>query len=358
MERKVKVAHFGVGKMGRMILQYELSKGAEVVAAFDYNPDLIGKDVGEASGGAHIGIVISSMEEAAETLARLKPDICSISTKGTLREMKEIMGICAEAGCNVITIGESAAWPWTAEPMLAQELDILAKKHGVTISASGYPDIFWQNLVLTLAGAHQDLTSIHGTVTYNVEQYGPHFIRGHGVGLSQEEFEARFSDEEETLEGYGANCMPGDPNGWLCHALGLTVTEQVMRNVPRYSDQAVWCESFERDIEPGQVLGTANLVTTKTAENITVEMEVCGKIYAPGETDELTWEFEGNPSTKITVTEPNTPVFTAASPVNRIPQVINARPGYVTTEELPIAGYLAKPMNEYVKERESKWIGK
>lgn len=348
MDRKVKIAHFGVGRMGSMILQYELDHGGEVVAAVDFNPEKIGKDVGEAIGIAPIGVMISPMEQAAQVLAQTKPDICSVSTQGTLEEMKEILVTCVKAGCNVITIGECAAWPYTVEAELAKELDALAKEYGVTISASGYPDIYWQNLVLTLAGSHEKLTRIHGTVTYNVEQYGPHFIVGHGVGLTMAEFEEKFA-EENAPEGYGANCMPGDPNAWLCNALGLTLISQVMRNVPRYSDCKVWCETYGRDIEPGQVLGTANVVSTKTAEGITIEMEVCGKIYAPGETDALTWEFEGLPSTKVVVAQPNTPVFTAASPVNRIPQVINAAPGYVTTESLPIAPYLVKPMHEYVK---------
>lgn len=347
MDRPIKIAHFGVGRMGRMITQYELDKQGSIVAAFDTNPELIGQDLGVVLGGAPIDVSISDMEDAAKVLADVKPDICTISTKGTLAEMQELMELCCRAGANVVTIGECAAWPWTTEPELAQKLDELAKACGVTISASGYPDVFWQNLVLMLAGAQEKITRIHGTVTYNVEQYGPHFIIGHGVGLSQKEFDEKFQ-EENAPDGYGANCMPGDPNGWLCNALGLTVTEQVMRNVPRLSEKAVWCESYGRDIQPGEVLGTANVVTTRTKEGITVEMEVCGKIYAPGETDALTWEFEGVPGLKVVMEEPNTPVFTAASPVNRIPQVINARSGYVTTNELPIAPYLVRPMNEYV----------
>ncbi len=347
MERKVKIAHFGVGRMGCKIVNYELNKGGNVVASFDSNPALIGKDLGEVIGRNFLGIPVQDLETAEAVLERTRPDICSISTKGTLAEMRDIMTICAKAGCNVITIGENAAWPWSTEPAITRELDELAKACGVTISASGYPDIFWQNLVLTLAGAHESLVRIRGVVTYNVEQYGPHFIVGHGVGLELDEFNARFAGETNP-SGYGANCMPGDPNGWLANALGLTVTNQVMRNVPRLGEQPVWCESFQRDINPGQVLGTANLVTAETAEGITIEMEVCGKIYAPGETDALTWEFEGKPSTKITIAQPDTPVFTAASPVNRIPQVINARPGYITTNELPIAPYLVRPMNEYV----------
>lgn len=347
MDRKVRFAHFGVGKMGSLMVRYALDKGAELVAAFGSSEKTIGKDVGLLIGTNPIGLPVLPSSQAPEVLRSTKPDICMISTKGTLEEMCATITACAEAGCNCITIGEEAAWPWTTNPALTKKLDALAKEHGITISASGYPDTYWQTLPLVLAGATQKLQKICGTVTYNVEQYGPHFITGHGVGLSASEFEQHFS-QEDAPAGYGAACMPGDPNGWLCHALGLTVVSQTMKNVPRYSDEAVWCESFGRDILPGQVLGTANVVHTETAEGIEIDMEVCGKIYAPGEQDALTWTLTGTPDTVVTVTAPNTPVVTALSPVNRIPDVLNAPPGYITADRFPPCRYLLKSMEYYV----------
>ena len=41
--------------------------------------------------------------------------------------------------------------------------------------------------------------------------------------------------------------------------------------------------------------------------------------------------------------------LTCASVVNRIPDVINARAGYVPTEEMGELNYRVKPLNEYVK---------
>ncbi len=348
MDRKVRFAHFGVGKMGSMMIRYALDKGAELTAAFGASDNTIGKDVGAIAGLGHMGLSVLPTSQAAEVLHTCKPDICMVATKGTLNEMYDTLAVCAEAGCDCIVIGEEAAWPWTTAPELADKLDTLAKEHGVTISASGYPDTYWQTLPLVLAGATQTLKQIRGTVTYNVEQYGPHFITGHGVGLTQAEFEKHFS-KEDAPAGYGSACMPGDPNGWLCHALGLTVSSQSMKNLPRYSTDSVWCESFKRNILPGQVLGTANVVHTETAEGISVDMEVCGKIYAPGEQDSLTWTISGTPDTVVTVTAPNTPVITALSPVNRIPDVLNAPPGYVTADQLPPCRYLLKSMETYVK---------
>lgn len=349
MNRKIKAAHFGAGRMGSKIIYNLLDKQCELVAVFDANPAIIGKDAGLVAGIEPLGIAIQDFSAAKAVLEQTKPDIATISTKGTLTEMEEILTVCCRGGVNCVTIGENAAWAWTTEPEMARKIDALAKECGVTVSAGGYPDTFWQNLVLVLAGAQEKITSIHGTVTYNVEQYGPHFIVGHGVGLTLDEFHAKFRKEAETGEhGFSATCMPGDPNAWLANAMGLHITKQTMENIPRLSDKPVWCETYKRDILPGQVLGDANVVRTETEEGIVIELEVCGKIYAPGETDALTWVFEGHPGITVVIPAPNTVEFTAASPVNRIPQVIAAEPGYVTTDRLGMCPYIAKPMNEYI----------
>lgn len=40
--------------------------------------------------------------------------------------------------------------------------------------------------------------------------------------------------------------------------------------------------------------------------------------------------------------------MTCAAVVNRIPDVINAPAGYVTTSKMPALSYSVKPLNEYV----------
>ena len=68
MERKVKVAQFGTGKMSVYTMRYVYEKGAEIVSAFDINPDVIGKDIGEIIGSENKGVQVSSVENARELL--------------------------------------------------------------------------------------------------------------------------------------------------------------------------------------------------------------------------------------------------------------------------------------------------
>ena len=49
MERKVRVAQYGAGRMSRWLMRYVLEHEGELVAAFCRNPSHIGKDVSEIS---------------------------------------------------------------------------------------------------------------------------------------------------------------------------------------------------------------------------------------------------------------------------------------------------------------------
>ena len=73
------------------------------------------------------------------------------------------------------------------------------------------------------------------------------------------------------------------------------------------------------------------------------------KVYSKEDYDKNEWTVEGEPNTTIVVARPATVELTCATIVNRIPDVINGKPGYVSTDKLDELKYLVKPMNEYVK---------
>ena len=102
-------------------------------------------------------------------------------------------------------------------------------------------------------------------------------------------------------------------------------------------------------VKAGDATGMRAVVTTETKEGITLVTECVGKIYNPEETDKNVWTLHGEPNTTCIVNEPATVELTCATLVNRIPQLIDAPAGYVTTDRFPYNEYMVHPMNTYVK---------
>ena len=69
--KELKVAQFGCGKMSRYLIRYLIEKGAKIVAAFDINPALIRKDIGEHIGAEPYGVRISDSKDAERIGSRL-----------------------------------------------------------------------------------------------------------------------------------------------------------------------------------------------------------------------------------------------------------------------------------------------
>lgn len=94
MDRKIRIAQYGCGKMSHYLMRYVLEKGGELVAAFDMNPAMIGTDIGTHLGMEKLGITISDAKDASEILSKEKPDVCIIATRSTMAELKEAFSVC------------------------------------------------------------------------------------------------------------------------------------------------------------------------------------------------------------------------------------------------------------------------
>lgn len=343
MEQKIKAVQYGVGKMSVYTMRYMLEKGIEIVGAIDVNPAVIGKDIGEILGKDKLGVVVTDAKQAREILENTKPDVCIVTTRSLFSEVEEPFILCAELGINAISTCEEAFYPQNSNPTLTKKIDELAKKNNCTITGTGYQDIYWGQLISSIAGSTQTIKKIKGSSSYNVEDYGIALAEAHGAGLTLEEFDKqvassdRISAEERQKiidSGEFAPSYMWNVNGWLCSKLGLTIISQTQKCVPQTYKDDIYSSTLDMTIKAGDATGMSAVVTTKTKEGITIESECIGKVYAPDEFDKNVWTVEGEPTTTITVEKPATVELTCATVVNRIPDVIHAEPGYVTTEKL------------------------
>lgn len=358
MERKIRVVQYGVGKMSLYTMRYVYEKGAEIVGAIDVNPNVIGKDIGEILGTENKGVTVTSAENAREMLQEVKPDIAIVTTMSLIKDLENPLMLCAELGINAITTCEEAFYPENSNPILTKKIDELAKKNNCTITGSGYQDIYWGQLISSIAGSTQKITKIKGSSSYNVEEYGIALAKAHGAGLTLEAFDKevasvdKISDEERQKIIESGEYLPSymwNVNGWLCSKLGLTIKSQTQKTIPTTYKEDIYSSTLGTTVKAGDATGMSAVVTTQTEEGITIESECIGKVYSPEEYDKNEWTVYGEPDTTITVAKPATVELTCASVVNRIPDVINAPAGYVTTEKLGDLEYRIKPLNEYVK---------
>ena len=359
MNRKIKVVQYGVGKMALYTMRYVLEKGCELVGAIDINPELIGKDINTVLGGEKTGVTITSIQDAEKMLKEVKPDICIVTTMSLFNDVYESLELCARLGINAITTCEEAFFPMNSNPVSVKAINTIAKETGCTITGSGYQDIYWGELISAIGASTQRITKIKGSSSYNVEEYGIALAKAHGAGLTLEEFDEqvasvdKISDEERNEIINKGEYLPSymwNVNGWLAEKLGLTVTSQTQKCVPQTYKEDLDSTTLNMTIPKGNATGMSAVVTTTTKEGITIESECIGKVYSKDDYDKNEWTIYGEPDTTIVVARPKTVELTCATVVNRIPDVINAKPGFVTTDQMAEPMYKVKPLNEYVNE--------
>ena len=340
---KTKIVQYGCGKMSKYTMRYAMEKGYEIVGAVDINPNLIGKDISEIIGCEETGVKITAIDQAEELMRNVKPDACIITTMSLIKDLENVLMLCSKLGINAITTCEEAFYPMASNPGLTQKIDSLAKQNNCTITGSGYQDVFWGNLIYTLAGATHKITKIKGSSSYNVEDYGIALAQVHGAGMTLDEFDEKVAaadkisteERQKIIESgdytpsYMWNVVP-----WLADKFGFTITSMTQKCVPIVAKEDIHSNTLNMDIKVGMATGMSAVVTAQTAEGVEIEAECIGKVYEPTEVDKNDWSIFGEPDTRVVITEPKTVELTCASIVNRIPDLIKAPAGYVPTSKM------------------------
>ncbi|WCN38312.1 dihydrodipicolinate reductase [Aneurinibacillus uraniidurans] len=341
MREKIRVIQYGCGKMGKYFLRYLYEKGAEIVGAIDRNPSRVGKDIGEvAELGVQLNIPVRS--DAEQVFKECDAHVCIISTTSLLSDTYAAFELAAKHGVNAISTCEEAFYPWTTAPALTNRLDRLAKENNCTLTGSGYQDVFWGNLITTLAGATHQIIRIEGQSSYNVEEYGIALANVHGAGLTLQEFEEKIACNNE-LPSFMWNA-----NEWLCSQFGWTIKSMNQELVPTTCKQDLYSQTLDKTIPAGDATGMSAVVTTVTHQGPVIVTECIGKVYAENEVDRNDWVIKGEPNTEVKISCPATVELTCATIVNRIPQLLQAPAGFYTTEKLPPAQYRTYPLHFYV----------
>ncbi len=302
----------------------------------------IGLDLGKVAG-LDYPLNVKINHNADAVLSEQGADIAVVSISTGMEQMYTHIEKCVKNGLNVITSSEEALYPWETSPELTSKLDKLAKKHGVTISASGTQDVFWVNLVTVLTGVSHTIESITGKVQFDTEPWGSIALEMYFLGETKETFNKAFSER------------PLEPSylrttfGAICADLGLTITKMKQRVEPIIYDEDVESLGLGKTVKKGLVTGRSTIVEAATAQGVRLHGEEIGKIFGPNDTDLNEWVIKGVPNLYLTNEKVPTEIGTVSQLVNRIPDVINAEAGFITCEKLPKLKYRAHPLHYYLR---------
>ena len=354
----IRVLQIGCGKMSRYSMRYVYEKGAEIVGAFDISEHVIGKDIGTLMETEEKGVKVQNLADLAEFLKENRADIAIVTTRSLIEELRDVVLTLVNGKVNVVTTCEEAFFAENSNKLVFDEIDRAAKENGVTVTGGGYQDIFWGNLISTLAGSVHNITKIKGSSSYNVEDYGIALAEVHGAGLTLAEFDEKIakpselSNEEikkQVAEGTFAPSYMWNVVGWLADKLGYHITEMSQKCVPQTNVKDIHSTTLGMDVKAGDATGMSAVVTAKTAEGVEIEAECIGKVYDETEFDKNVWSVIGEPDTTVSVERPDTVRLTCADIVNRIPDIINAEPGFVPTSQMADPRFRVEALDKYLK---------
>ncbi|PIE01433.1 MAG: dihydrodipicolinate reductase [Acidobacteria bacterium] len=339
----MRVVQVGCGKMSAYSMRYVMERGGELVGAYDVYDKVIGKDVSEIIGCEPTGVKIEHVDDLDASLKRVKPDIAVITTKSLIASIYPVIEVLAKNKVNGISICEEFFYAWDSNPTVSKKVDKIAKENGVTFTGSGYQDVSWGSMVTALAATAASIKTIHGISSYNLEDYGLETAAMHGAGLSTEEFDKQIlevnnvSEEETKRLIEKGEFLPGymwPVNGWVASSLGLTVKSITQKAEATTYTTDLYSNTLKKNIPAGQPTGLRTIVTTETEEGVKIVTECIGRVFSPDEKDVNEWIIKGEPDMRFVMEEPATVEMTCACCINRLPDVIAAEPGYVTSEKM------------------------
>jgi len=316
------VAQYGIGPIGAEIARLLLTKPwVNLVAAVDIDPNKIGRDLGEVIGlGRNAGVVVTSELTA-------KPDVVCHSTGSRLREVSDQLKALLSRGCHVVSTCEELSFPLDED--VREELMQVARANNVTLLGTGVnPGFVMDKLPLTVTSVCQDVKSVEIIRIQNASTRREPLQRKVGAGMTVDEFRAAVAAGRIKHMGLKESLM------MVGNGLGVEfdhVTDEVIE--PIVADREVVTQYLK--VAPGQVAGVHQTIEGMGRINVSLELRMyvgaeavaADRVIVRG-TPDVEMEIKGGVHGDRA---------TAAMVVNSIPRVVQARPGVLTMDDIPVS---------------------
>lgn len=185
----VPVAIMGLGEIGQALTRAALTvPDLEVVAAVDLSPERVGRSLGEVVRAAAPDIVVTNVAEEAFRAAQ--GGVVLHATGSRLEKVVGEIEGALRAGLSVVSTCEELSCPWVRHPKLADQVDRIAQKRGVTVLGAGVnPGFVLDRLVATLGQVVGKVERVSGLRIVDASLRREALQRKIGAGLSREDFQ-------------------------------------------------------------------------------------------------------------------------------------------------------------------------
>ncbi len=324
---RIRVIQYGVGPIGAGIVRLMLQKPEiQIIGAIDLDAAKIGKDLGRIAGAERdLGVVIRG--EARDVL-RAGAHVVVHTTSSYLTQVSDQLQGCLQAGSNVVSTCEELAYPFRKHPELAQQLDRTAREHRVALLGTGVnPGFAMDKLVLTLSTACQEVRRVCVRRVVDASRRRLPLQKKVGAGMTVEEFQAQV--QAGVIKHHG---LP-ESAAMIADSLGLRADEIEETIEPVVARETIRSEFIE--VAPGRVQGVRQIASGSSRGQESVRLELEMYLGAPQPVDSI--EISGVPDLKLAIPGGiHGDLATAAIAVNCIPALLEAKPGLLTSRDIPM----------------------
>jgi 2,4-diaminopentanoate dehydrogenase len=316
------VAIFGIGPIGAEITRLLLTKPwVRLVAAIDIDPNKVGRDVGEVVGlGRAAGVTVTP------ELAVPAEVVCH-STGSRLRDVAGQLKMLMGRGSHVVSTCEELSFPLDVE--IREELMHVARAANVTLLGTGVnPGFVMDKLPLTVTSVCQDIRSVEIIRIQNASTRREPLQRKVGASMTVDQFRAAVTAGKIKHMGLRESLM------MVGNGLGVEfeqVTDETIE--PIIAEREVVTQYLK--VAPGQVAGVHQTIYGKGRIDVSLEL----RMYVGAEdvaADRVI--VRGVPDVELEIKGGvHGDRATAAMVVNSIPRIVQARPGVLTMDDIPIS---------------------
>ena len=328
--KSIKIIQIGMGPLGVKIAKMIAErKGVETVAAIDINPNLKGKDLGLMYSENETGTRINN--DLAQSIAATQPDIAVLTTVSDMAKIQGQIESIASLGLPIVSTCEELSHPWDEAPMIAKELDEIAKNNKIAILGTGVnPGFLMDALPTFLTAVSQGVDHIKVNRYQDAQFRRIPFQKKIGAGLTLEEFEQK--KQSGTLRHVGLTesmQMIAKRMGWE-----LDKTEDII--APVIAEENVITKAMS--IPKGKARGVYQIGRGYIGQEVKIELKFQAAVGEPESFDEIF--IKGTPNIHSRIQGGvNGDIATGAITINAIPRILEASPGLKTMMEISPVSY-------------------